>query len=100
MKLLFLLAFAGLSMMAESPQTKALTDHGLEMQINTEMDFPEMVKIYDYQGNLVQELLLSEVVNNEISISDYMMLEDSDYAFNYLGDYYYFTGKDYQTVFN
>ena len=69
------------------------SDQGIEMQLASELVFEEKVKIYDYEGNLLEEYIASDVVNDEISASDYYALQESDYAFNYLGDYYYFTEK-------
>lgn len=62
----------------------------LEMQLQMEKVFEEKVKIYDYNGILVKELNISDVATNQISVLDYMLLEGSDFAFDYMGDYYYF----------
>lgn len=90
MKLLLLLTFMVASAFAESPQTKS-TDLGLEMQLSTEIEFVEKVKVYTYSGKLIKEFPLTNVVNNDISVSDHVLVEQSDYAFDFLGDYYYFS---------
>jgi hypothetical protein len=64
----------------------------LAMQLHPEEVFEEKVKIYDYSGNLLKEFNVSEVATNQITVSDYMLLDASDFAFDYMGDYYYFQG--------
>lgn len=92
MKSLLILTLTVLSLFADSPQMASVTgDHMLDMQLSSELVFQDMVKIYDYKGNLVSEYKLNEVANNEISSQDHVLLEQSNFAFNYLGDYYYFT---------
>lgn len=66
-------------------------DQGIEMQLSSEIQFEEKVKIFDYEGNLLKEYLLTDVVNNNISITDHFTLKESHFAFDYLGDYYYFS---------
>ncbi len=91
MKTLLVLSLIAVSAILKDPQATLTTNQGLEIQPGAEIDFQEKVRIYDYQGNLMKEYLLSEVVNNEISVSDHFIIEESDFAFDYLGDYYYFT---------
>jgi hypothetical protein len=62
----------------------------LEMNLRMEEIFQEKIKVYDYNGNLLKELKKSEVVTNDISVMDHVMLDESDFAFEHLGDYYYF----------
>ncbi|MEO9872342.1 hypothetical protein [Ekhidna sp.] len=66
----------------------------LDMQLDADLIFQKMVKVYDYDGRLVRELLLSDVTDNQISLVDHMILEESDYAFDFQGDYYYFGDSD------
>jgi len=91
MKSLLILSLLFVSAFVDTPQLAGQTDHGLEMQLDSDFEFTEMVKIYDYEGNLLNEYELSDVVNNDISVNDHFILEESDFAFNYLGDYYYFS---------
>ena len=86
------LTFSVLAVPVEAPQHD---DQGLSMQLDTELVFEKMVKIYNYEGSLVREFPLTEVANNEISVIDNMILEDSDFAFDYQGDYYYFADSEY-----
>ncbi|GAB4241368.1 MAG: hypothetical protein Tsb0034_18360 [Ekhidna sp.] len=100
MKSLFLLTCMAVAVLAESPKTVEFSNQGLDMQLETEKVFNEMVKVYDYQGNLIKEFNLADVVNNEITLSDHFILEQSDYAFDYLGDYYYFSRKKINPMIN
>ncbi|MEM0938552.1 MAG: hypothetical protein AAF600_00175 [Bacteroidota bacterium] len=91
MKSVLILSFMVFSTFVGSSQISNSFSQGLEMHLSSEIDFQEKVKIYDYSGNLLKEYILSDVVNNNIAITDHFILEESDYAFNYLGDYYYFS---------
>lgn len=83
---------------AEAP---VQSSQGLDMQIDSDMVFQKMVKIYDYEGSLVREIPIDDVANNKISVLDHMILEDSDFAFDYQGDYYYFgDSENIQAVVN
>jgi len=88
MKLLRTLALLAISLFAVSAN---YVDKELEIQLATEIQFEEKVKIFDYDGNLLEEYALTDVANNAISSAEYYALQESHYAFNYLGDYYYFT---------
>ena len=90
MKTLFIISLMAVSAIVESSQSTLLDNHGLEMNFDIEMEFEKMVKIYDYEGKLMKEYFLSDVVNNEVALSDHFLIEESDFAFDYLGDYYYF----------
>lgn len=73
--------------------TSSFTDGAqakLEMQILSDEAFQNKVKIFDYSGNLIKEMRADDVGQDQISVADYMLLENSDFAFGYLGDYYYF----------
>ena len=89
MKTLFTLVALGTMMLLGIPITKNGNAQQLEMQLLDEEVFRNKVKIFDFEGNLLKELTVDEVAQNEISVADYMILESSDYAFTYLGDYYY-----------
>lgn len=83
---------------AEAPQH---IDRGLNMQLDTDLVFQQMVRIYSYKGELVREFPVSAVTNNQISVMDHMILEDSDFAFNDRGDYYYFgDSENIQAIVN
>lgn len=83
--------FTVLLVLSLSSNLSAPSDNQLEMQVDLELQFEKKVKVFDYDGNLLSEHLASEVINNEISVVDYCHLRDSDFAFDYLGDHYYFT---------
>ncbi|MEO1254094.1 MAG: hypothetical protein AAFY41_04280 [Bacteroidota bacterium] len=61
----------------------------LDMQLENDLVFQKMVRIYNYEGSLIREFPLDDVVNDKISILDHMIMEESDFAFDHLGDYYY-----------
>lgn len=74
---------------------------GLEMQLENDLIFPKMVKIYDYDGSLIREFPLDDVVNDKITLIDHMIIEESDFAFDHLGDYYYLgDSENIQAVVN
>ncbi|MEM7298517.1 MAG: hypothetical protein AAF391_09665 [Bacteroidota bacterium] len=99
MKSLLLLTLMAISFVMESPEAELRNDQGLNMQLS-EIVFQEMVKVYDYEGNLLREFQLTDVVNNNITIDDHVLLEQSDFAFDYLGDYYYFSEDEFEETFN
>ena len=90
MKLLLILSFLAVSAIGGTSQQSPLRNQDLDMQLSAEFEFKEKVKIFDYDGELLNEYLLEDVVNNDITLSDHFALEESDFAFDYLGDYYYF----------
>lgn len=61
----------------------------LEMQLQVDEVLSEKVRVFDYHGNLLQEMKVEDVANDDISISEYFILENSHFAFDYLGDHYY-----------
>lgn len=95
MKSLLLLVALFTSALAGSNAAPLYANQGLSMQLETDLVFEKMVKIYNYDGSLVKEIPLTKVVNNEITIIEHMILEDSDFAFDHQGDYYYFGDSDY-----
>ncbi len=96
--LIFALSATALVSTAEAPQH---IDRGLNMQLDTDLIFQKMVRIYDYNGSLVREFPVAAVANNEISVVDNMILDESDFAFDYFGDYYYFGDSEYiQAIVN
>ena len=100
MKSLLLLTLLGVSMLVGVPEEGVHDGQGLDMQLNSELVFPEMVRIYDYEGNLVKEFMMEDVANNDITINDHFLLNESDFAFSYMGDYYYLRSKEYQETVN
>lgn len=90
MKSLLILAFLAISLIAASSFSTS-SEQGIEMLLSSEIQFEEKVKVFDYDGNLLKEYVLSDVANDELSATDYFALQQSDFAFDYLGDYYYFT---------
>lgn len=91
MKSLLILTLMAIAPLAASPKYNLPTNQGLDMYLTSEIEFQEKVKIYDYHGNLLNEYLLDDVVNNNITLSDHFIIEQSDFAFDHLGDYYYFS---------
>ncbi len=65
----------------------------LTMDIAMEEALQEKVRVYDYDGNLLKELKVTDVATNDISVIDHILLDESDFAFEHLGDYYYFQEK-------
>lgn len=101
MKSLLLLMTLTVSAIAGSAESSGQANQGLSMQLDTDLVFEKMVKVYDYEGSLVREIPLTKVANNEISVVDHMILEESDFAFDYQGDYYYFGDSEYiQAIVN
>lgn len=95
MKSLLLLVALLTSAFAGSNAAPLDANRGLSMQLEADLVFEKMVKVYNYNGTLVTEIPLTKVANNEISVVENMILEDSDFAFDYQGDYYYFGDSDY-----
>lgn len=93
MKTMFALLLITVTAMNDAPQKKQIENQDLELQLSAEMVFEEKVKVYDYDGNLVEEALISDVANNTLSSSQSFSIEESDFAFSYLGDYYYFSDE-------
>ena len=101
MKSLLLLMTLSATLLIVAAKAPMQTNHGLNMQIDSDMVFQKMVKVYNYEGSLVREIPLDDVANNKISVLDHMILEDSDFAFDYQGDYYYFgDSENIQAVVN
>ncbi|MEO9483266.1 MAG: hypothetical protein ABJG47_07470 [Ekhidna sp.] len=99
MKSLLLLLALAVSTIAGSAEASEQSDQGLSMQLDTDLVFEKMVKVYNYEGSLVREIPLTKVTNNEVSVVDNMILEESDFAFDYQGDYYYFGDSEYIEAF-
>ncbi len=64
-------------------------NRGLEIPLDNDLVFQKKVMIYDYEGSLIREFLLEDVINHKISLTDHMVMEESNFAFDHLGDYYY-----------
>ncbi|MEQ9402559.1 MAG: hypothetical protein RIM99_03145 [Cyclobacteriaceae bacterium] len=90
MKILLTGIFIATAMFSGSELQTGENQAKLEIQLSEDDAFQNKVKIFDYKGNLVTELTTNDVANHNISISEYLILESSDYAFTHLGDYYYF----------
>ena len=100
MKTLLVISLLSLSALVESSQKTIPATHAWEINFDEEIEFEKMVKVYDYQGKLMKEYELSQVVNNKITVSDHILIEESDFAFDYLGDYYYFSEELLPIVVN
>lgn len=91
MKSLLILSLIAVSAISGTAEDNLPQSRRLDMQLTTQLEFEEKVKIYDYNGNMLNEYLLTDVVNNDITVLDHFALQQSDFAFDYLGDYYYFS---------
>ncbi|MEP1034433.1 hypothetical protein [Ekhidna sp.] len=101
MKSLLLLIALAVSTIAGSAEVSEQANQGLRMQLDTDLVFEKMVKVYNYEGSLVIEIPLTDVAKNDVSVIDNMILEESDFAFDYQGDYYYFGDSEYiQAIVN
>ncbi len=102
MKSLVLLIMLAFSLTIPSVADSSIRDNqGLEMQLENDLVFQKMVRIYNYDGSLIREFPLDDVVNNKISVMDHMIMEESDFAFDHLGDYYYLgDSENIQAVIN
>ena len=102
MKLFTLVIALFAFMLAPMGAISSINDiQALEMQLENDIVFQKMVRIYDYDGALIKEFPLDDVVNNKISLMDHMILEESDFAFDHLGDYYYLgDSENLQAVIN
>lgn len=90
MKALLTGIFMATAMLSLNPTETAETQAKMEMLLSVDNVFQNKVKIFDYGGNSIQELWAKDVVDNEITIGEYLILESSDFAFEHLGDHYYF----------
>lgn len=70
------------------------SNHELLMQITHEKALESRVKIYTYDGNLLREFPLTDVMEDNITVIDHLILKESDFAFDHSGDYYYFRESD------
>ncbi|WP_424962927.1 hypothetical protein [Ekhidna sp.] len=100
MKSLLLLLLLSASSMLGASEAPLQANQGLRMQLETDLVFQKMVKVYSYEGSLIREFPLNDVANNEISIADHLILEESDFAFDHQGDYYYFGDTKVEALIN
>ena len=100
MKSLLLLLMLSLSILIGESEAPPSADQGVSMQMETETVFQRMVKIYSYDGSLIREFTLQDVANDDITLADHMILEASDFAFDHLGDYYYFGDASLESLIN
>ncbi len=89
MKILLTSFLIAIGMHAGTSLLNGTDQEELEMMVLAEEALKDKVKIYDYQGSLITEFKAEDVANNDITVSNYLILNSSDYAFTYLGDYYY-----------
>ena len=64
MKSLILFTLMAISLLAESPVLPSHDNQGLDVEKNIAIDLEEMVVLYGYDGTLMKELLLTDVVNS------------------------------------
>ena len=93
MKTPLIACFLSLVMLSGNAVTQERREVNLQAELRAEEVLEDKVRVFDYSGNLITELNADDIAQNEISLSDYLILEDSDFAFDYLGDYYYFRGE-------
>ena len=84
---ILLLSFSAVSLTAEEA---SYNNQELDIQLASDPILQKSVKILGYDGALVREFALNDVANNKISVLDNLILDQSDFAFDYQGDYYYF----------
>lgn len=89
MKSLFLFSMLTASTLFGVEDSSTTSDQGLDMHLEADLLFEKKVMVYNYDGLLIKEYALDDVVNDDISLMDHMILEDSDFAFEYFGDFYY-----------
>lgn len=89
MKLVFLATLLLSSILPAASDVASIHDQGVGMQLSAELEFSKTVQVYDYEGGLIKQFKLDEVTNDDITISEHLFLEASDFAFSYQGDYYY-----------
>ena len=51
--------------------------------------FESKVKIFDVSGNLVKEILKSDIEDNNLESAEYKIVAQSAFMFDYLGDSYF-----------
>lgn len=90
MKTLLIGALMATAMLPINPLETDGTQEKIEMLLLEDEVFQNKVKIFDYSGNSVQELKTKDVAEKQISVAEYLIFDSSDFAFEYLGDYYYF----------
>ena len=100
MKSLLLLLTLSASVMLGAAEAPMQSNQGLRMQLESDNVFQKMVRIYSYDGSLIREFPLTDVANNDISVADHLILEESDFAFDHQGDYYYFGDASVEALIN
>ena len=100
MKSLLLLLMLSGSIILGAADTSMQSNQGLRMQVDPDLVFQKMVKVYSYDGSLIKEFPLNDVANNDISVADHLILEQSDFAFDHRGDYYYFGDAGVEALIN
>lgn len=90
MKTLLIGALMATAMLPINPLETDGTQEKIEMLLLEDEVFQNKVKIFDYSGNSVQELKTKDIAEKQISVAEYLIFDSSDFAFEYLGDYYYF----------
>ena len=90
MKSIITIFLLSVTSMALDAKPEGERNQNLQLQLESDQVFQKMVKVYSYEGTLVREFALSDVANNKIDLVDHLILEQSDFAFDYQGDYYYF----------
>ena len=82
----------------ETPGTEdykwLLDEMNMEMAtLTVAIDLDEKVKIFDNSGNLVEEILKTDLNDSNVENSEYKVLSKSAHMFDYLGDSYYLLEK-------
>ena len=60
-----------------------------QIEMISSQDLETKVKVFDAEGNLVQEILKADYDENNMSSSEYKLLSKSAFMFDYLGDSYF-----------
>jgi len=100
MKSLLITLMLSASVLLGEASDQLQTKQVLTLHLESDIAFQKMVKVYSYEGALIREIPLNDVANNQLTVSDHMILEGSDFAFDLQGDYYYFNDEETASMIN
>ena len=100
MKSLLIMLMLSASVLLGEASDQLQTKQVMALQLESDIEFQKMVKVYSYEGSLIREIPLNDVANNQLTVSDHMILEGSDFAFDLQGDYYYFNDEETTSIIN
>jgi len=100
MKSLLIMLMLSASVLLGEASDQLQAKQVMALQLESDIEFQKMVKVYSYEGALIREIPLNDVANNQLTVSDHMILEGSDFAFDLQGDYYYFNDEETASMIN